>query len=47
MPDFTKSGLADLESLKSNEFFAKRWWELARLDYRTDYVIPMITCDEL
>jgi len=26
----------DIEALRQNEFFARRWWELARLDYRKD-----------
>lgn len=43
MPDTSD----DLEALKQNEFFAKRWWELARLDYNKSVQLCMITCDDL
>jgi len=38
----------DLETLKTNEYFAKRWWELARLDYKKDIVpLCLISCEDL
>ena len=37
----------DLEALRQNEFFAKRWWELARLDYSKDVCVCLITLEEL
>ena len=37
----------DMEALKSNEFFAKRWWDLARLDYKRDIKFCLISCEDL
>ena len=41
------SNATDLEVLKKNEFFAKRWWELERLDYSQSHFLPLITVEEL
>jgi hypothetical protein len=32
--------------VRQNEYFAKRWWELAFLDYSADICIPLINVDD-
>lgn len=45
--DFTPDLDEDLEMLKSNEYFAKRWWELLRLEYNHKIPIFLISCHDL
>jgi hypothetical protein len=37
----------DMEALRVNEYFARRWWELEALDYREDKTLCLISLDDL
>jgi TBC domain-containing protein kinase-like protein len=37
----------EMEALRVNEYFARRWWELEALDYREDKTLCLISLDDL
>jgi hypothetical protein len=37
----------DMEALRQNEYFAKRWWELEYLDYRSEVELCLIDVHDL
>lgn len=34
--------LQDVEALRQNEYFARRWWELEYLDYRSEVELCLL-----
>jgi len=42
-----QEGNVSIELLSQNEYFALRWWELERIDYRPDIEVPLVSCEEM
>jgi len=41
------SQIKEIEALRQNEYFARRWWELECLDYRSECELCLISMDDL
>jgi len=39
--------LKDVDALRTNEYFARRWWELEYLDYRSEYELCLLDVQDL
>ena len=39
--------IKEVEALRQNEYFARRWWELEYLDYRRECVLSLLAINDL
>jgi hypothetical protein len=39
--------IKEVEALRQNEYFARRWWELEYLDYRRECELSLLAINDL